>query len=139
MVNKLIMWTALQLQRIKEALENKPYCSAPFLDTSQAFDKVWHTGFLYRLRLSFSLTLSLSLNYFLALKLYLHSRHFLIKVEMKYNELSLAMLPYPKAISYGHFHTCYKLRTCHPHQNLPQQLLPRYCSTSHGVIQPLLN
>jgi hypothetical protein len=38
------------IQRINEALENKQYSSAEFLDISQAFDKVWHTGFLYKLR-----------------------------------------------------------------------------------------
>jgi hypothetical protein len=38
------------VQRINEALENKQYCSAAFLDISQAFDKVWHTGLLYELR-----------------------------------------------------------------------------------------
>jgi hypothetical protein len=32
------------VQRINEALENKQYSSAAFLDISQAFDKVWHTG-----------------------------------------------------------------------------------------------
>jgi hypothetical protein len=70
------------VQRINEALENKQYCSAAFLDISQAFDKVWHTGLLYKLRRS------LPLNYFLILKPYLHSRHFLIKVETEYTELS---------------------------------------------------
>jgi hypothetical protein len=63
------------VQRINEALENKQYRSAAFLNLSQAFDKVWHTGLLYKLRRS------LPLNYFLILKFYLHSRHFLIKVE----------------------------------------------------------
>jgi hypothetical protein len=56
--------------------------SAAFLDISQAFDKVWHTGLLYKLRRS------LPLNYFLTLKSYLHSRHFLIMVETEYTELS---------------------------------------------------
>jgi hypothetical protein len=28
------------VQKLKEALENKKYCSAAFLDISQAFDKV---------------------------------------------------------------------------------------------------
>jgi hypothetical protein len=56
------------VQRINEALENKQYCSAAFLDISQAFHKVWHTGLLYKLRQS------LPLNYFLILKSYLHSR-----------------------------------------------------------------
>jgi hypothetical protein len=49
------------VQRIK-ALEKKQYCSAVFLDISQAFDKVWHTGRLYKLRQS------LPLNYFLIIK-----------------------------------------------------------------------
>jgi hypothetical protein len=31
------------LQKINEALENKQYSSAAFLDISQAFDKLWHT------------------------------------------------------------------------------------------------
>jgi hypothetical protein len=70
------------VQRINKALENKQYCSAAFLDISQAFDKVWHTGLLYKLRRS------LPLNYFLILKPYLHSRHFLLKVETEYTELS---------------------------------------------------
>jgi hypothetical protein len=56
------------------------FCS--ILDLSQAFDKVWHIGLLYKLRRS------LPLNYFLILKSYLHSRHFLVKVETEYTELS---------------------------------------------------
>jgi hypothetical protein len=69
------------IQRINEALENKQYCSAAFLDMSQAFDKVWHTGLLYKLRRS------LPLIYFLILKSYLHSRHFPVKVGTEYREL----------------------------------------------------
>jgi hypothetical protein len=70
------------VQSINKHLENKQYCSAAFLDISQAFDKVWHTGLLYKLRWS------LPLNYFLIIKSYLHSRHFLVKVAIKYTELS---------------------------------------------------
>jgi hypothetical protein len=70
-----------KLQRINETLENKQYCSAAFLDISQALDKVWHNGLLYMLRRS------LPLNYFLILKSYLHSRHFLVKAETEYTEL----------------------------------------------------
>jgi hypothetical protein len=70
------------VQRINEALETNPFCSAAFLDISQAFDKVCHTGLLHKFRWS------LPLNYFLILKLYLHSRHFLVKVENDYTELS---------------------------------------------------
>jgi hypothetical protein len=62
------------VRKISEALENKKYCSAAFLDISQASNKVWHTGLLYKLRRP------LLLNYFLILKSYLHNRHFLVKV-----------------------------------------------------------
>jgi hypothetical protein len=68
------------VQRINEALGNKQYCSAAFSDIPQAFDKVWHNGLLYRR--------SLHLNYFLIPKFFLHSRHFLVKVETEYTELS---------------------------------------------------
>jgi hypothetical protein len=51
------------VQRINEALECKQYCSVAFLNIAQAFDKVWHTGLLYKLKLS------LPLNYFLILKI----------------------------------------------------------------------
>jgi hypothetical protein len=64
---------------VNEALESKQYCSAAFLDVSQMLDKVWHTGLLYKL---------IILNYFIILKFYLHSRHFLVKVETEYTELS---------------------------------------------------
>jgi hypothetical protein len=60
---------------INEAFENKQYSSAAFLDISQAFDKEWQTGLLYKLRWA------PPLNYFFILKFYLHSRHFLMKDE----------------------------------------------------------
>jgi hypothetical protein len=70
------------VQRINGALENKKYCSAAFLDISQAFYKVWHTGLVYKLRWC------LPLNNFLILKSYIHSRHFLVKAATEYTELS---------------------------------------------------
>jgi hypothetical protein len=30
--------------KINNALESKRYCSVAFIDISQAFDKIWHTG-----------------------------------------------------------------------------------------------
>jgi hypothetical protein len=53
--NRLIM--------INEDLENKQCCSEAYLDISQAFNKIWHIGLLYKLRLSL-------LNYFLVVKSY---------------------------------------------------------------------
>ena len=35
---------------ISKALEEKKYCCGVFLDVAQAFDKVWHKGFLIKLR-----------------------------------------------------------------------------------------
>jgi hypothetical protein len=35
-------------------LKNKCFCSTAFIDISQAFDKVWHTGLLYKLKHAFT-------------------------------------------------------------------------------------
>jgi hypothetical protein len=35
---------------ILSALNNKEYCTAVFLDVSQAFDMVWHPGLLYKIK-----------------------------------------------------------------------------------------
>jgi hypothetical protein len=39
--------------KINNDLESKRYFSAAFIDISQAFDKVWHTGFLHKLKRAF--------------------------------------------------------------------------------------
>jgi hypothetical protein len=75
------------------SLENKQYCSAAFLDISQLFDIVWHTGLLYKLRWS------PPLNYFLITKSYLHSKRFFVKVETEYSELSSVNAGVPQAVS----------------------------------------
>lgn len=59
--------------KIFKDLEEKKYCSAVFLDISQAFDRVWHTGLLYKTKQV------LPLNYYLIIKSYLENRHFLVK------------------------------------------------------------
>jgi hypothetical protein len=63
------------VHKINEALETKQYCSAAFLDISQAFNRVWHTGLLHKLQQF------LPLSYYLILKSYLHNRHFQVKVQ----------------------------------------------------------
>lgn len=68
-------------KKITQDLEDHKYCSAAFLDIIQAFDKVWHTGILYKLRKL------LPLNYFLILKSYLQNRHFLVKQQDEHTKL----------------------------------------------------
>lgn len=59
---------------IREALENKCYCSAVFLDVKQAFDRVWHEGLLFKLKNT------LPAPFYLLLKSYLHERSFYVSI-----------------------------------------------------------
>jgi hypothetical protein len=97
------------VHRIEEAFEHKEYCSAAFLDISQAFDKAWHTGLLYKLRQS------LPLNYFLLLQSYLHSRHFFDKIASAHHTVSnprwRTLRQCPRTVVIPHVH-------CRP-SNLP--------------------
>jgi hypothetical protein len=70
------------IHRINEAFEHKAYCSAAFLDISQAFDKVLAYRTFYKLRQS------LPLHYFLLLQSYLHNRHFFFKIASTHHTLS---------------------------------------------------
>lgn len=55
---------------ISYALEKKLYCTCVFLDISQAFDRVWHHGLLFKLKKF------LHPVYFLIIKSYLSDRYF---------------------------------------------------------------
>lgn len=69
--------TIEQIHRLVDAVndcyENKKYCSAAFLDISQAFDRVWHEGLLSKVKRM------LPINYFLFIKSYLDTRRFFVK------------------------------------------------------------
>jgi hypothetical protein len=54
-------------------------CTAVFLDVAQAFDKVWHTGLLYKLKAT------LPGPYYLLLKTYLHTRYFQVRYNSSYS------------------------------------------------------
>jgi len=58
---------------INKALENHQFCTAAFLDVSQAFDKVWHPGLLFKIKKI------LSIKYYNLLKSYLQERHYVTK------------------------------------------------------------
>jgi hypothetical protein len=80
--NKTAVETHRFIRVLTDALENSQYCSAAFLDISQAFDKVWHKGLLYKIRRS------LPLNYFLIVNSYLSNRHFVVKVHTELTGLT---------------------------------------------------
>jgi len=54
------------VHEIAKDLEGQQLCTAVFLDVAQAFDKVWHTGLVYKLKTT------LPGPYYLLLKTYLH-------------------------------------------------------------------
>lgn len=66
---------------INYTLEEKKFCSAAFLDITQAFDKVWHTGLLYKLKMA------LPHNFYVILKSYLTDRHFQVKYKSEQTSL----------------------------------------------------
>lgn len=61
------------VKKISLALERKSYLSAAFLDVSQAFDKVWHEGLIYKIKRQ------LPHSFLPILKSYLSDRHFSVK------------------------------------------------------------
>lgn len=68
-----------QVHRITDAIhsnmENMKYSSVAFLDITQAFDKVWHTGLLYKLKKD------LPQNMFTIIRSYIENRFFQVKID----------------------------------------------------------
>lgn len=62
------------VDKIAFALEEKLYCTGVFQDVSQAFDRVWHSGILYKLKHL------LPSHYYLILKSYHENRFFSVRV-----------------------------------------------------------
>ena len=67
---------------IETSFEKKKVCSAVFLDVSQAFDKVWHQGLIYKLQRL------LPNAYCEFLSAYLSERVFRVKVENNFSKLN---------------------------------------------------
>lgn len=66
---------------VNNCIKNKKYCSAAFLDISQAFDKVWHTGLLHKLKKI------LPHQYYNVLYGYLDERKFFVSFKNEESEL----------------------------------------------------
>jgi hypothetical protein len=69
------------VNKIHNDLENKHFCSAAFVEISQAFDKVWHTGLLYKLKRTFPHPP------YTVLKSYLADRTFQVRYQEEYATL----------------------------------------------------
>lgn len=67
------------VNNISNALERKLYCSAVFLDIQQAFDRVWHSGLLYKLKTH------IPAPFYLVLKTYIQDRSFFVSINENYS------------------------------------------------------
>lgn len=78
--------TIQQVHRVVDAisysLEKKLYCTSVFLDVSQAFDRVWHDGLLFKLKKFLHPT------YFLVIKSYLSDRNFQVRVGNSFSSIA---------------------------------------------------
>jgi hypothetical protein len=72
--NSTVQQTHRIIHTIHQALEDKQYCTSVFIDVSQAFDKVWHAGLLFKIKKVFPT------QYFRLLKSYLSDREFRTRV-----------------------------------------------------------
>jgi hypothetical protein len=78
-----------------KALESNKYCTAAFLDISQAFDKVWHEWLLYKIKTIFLNSINKSL------KSYLENRYFLIKYRKENTSLQPVLSGVPQGSVLG--------------------------------------
>jgi hypothetical protein len=80
---------------IHEALNAKEFCPTVYLDVKQAFDKVWHRGLLYKIKLH------LPSEYYLIFKSYLTDRHFQIKHGEAYSSINHVNSGVPQGSVFG--------------------------------------
>ena len=93
---------------IKTAIEKKEYCTAAFLDVSQAFDKVWIKG------LHFKLKSNLSYPYYEILKSYLTDMHFMIKFNEQLTKIYAIKSGVPQGSVVGGSHSIYSIHSGSP-------------------------
>jgi len=87
--------TVLQCHRktdtINKVLEDQQYCTAVFIDVSQAFDEVWHPGLLLKIKKT------LPTGYYNLLKSYLQDRYFVTK----FNDETSPRFPFHSGVPQG--------------------------------------
>lgn len=80
---------------INQNLEEKRYCTVAFLDISQAFDKVWHPGLLYKIKTK------ISHSYYTILQSYLSDRIFQVKLQDELSKFHLIQSGVPQGSVMG--------------------------------------
>jgi hypothetical protein len=76
-------------------LESRRYCSAAFIDVSQAFNKIWHTDLLHKLKRAFPHP------EYTLLKLYLTDRTFQVRYQEEYTKLYVVQSGVPQGSILG--------------------------------------
>lgn len=82
---------------IRETFESKQYCSALFIDISQAFDKVWHEGLIYKI------STLLPENVHKLLTSYLTGRSFIVRSKGTYSSIKRISAGVPQGSILGPF------------------------------------
>ena len=82
-------------KKIRNAMENREYCSAAFLDVQQAFDKVWHRGLLFKIKSR------LPHNFYMLLRSYIQDRIFRTKCNDSYSKFYDAKAGVPQGSVLG--------------------------------------
>ncbi|GFU56462.1 probable RNA-directed DNA polymerase from transposon X-element [Trichonephila clavipes] len=70
------------VEYIKDAIDRNQYTAAVFLDIQKAFDRVWHTGLLFKL-IKYKIPPPL----ILLLKSYINDRSFTVKINRTYSQI----------------------------------------------------
>jgi hypothetical protein len=83
------------VNKIAVSLKIKQFCTAAFLDIAQAFDKVWHTGLIYKIKSK------LPSPCYLLLKSYISERYFQVKYNNAYSDYELAKSGVPQGSALG--------------------------------------
>lgn len=83
--------------KITEATEQKQYSTDTFLDIEKAFDKVWHGGLLYKIKVN------LLIAFYHVIKSYLKTRTLLVKIQGSISDIHKIRPGVPQGSVLGSF------------------------------------